>query len=149
MGQSHRKKIFSLAVVLGLAVFASSSNAFAWSGKGRTTYHRHDDYHGFHATYVFADSPYCSAWSTTSAYLPSHRGHAYKRHHYKHQNLVVVNPPVTLASTQTVVINVPNPNGSYTPVTLQRTGGTYMGPRGEYYDQEPTIEQLQALYGLK
>lgn len=49
----------------------------------------------------------------------------------------------------TVVINVANPNGSYTPVTLRQEGGTYVGPRGERYLHMPTEEQLREVYGLK
>lgn len=49
----------------------------------------------------------------------------------------------------TVTVNVVNSNGSITPVTLRRQGTGYIGPRGEYYSQLPTSEQLrQAGYGL-
>ena len=49
----------------------------------------------------------------------------------------------------TVTVNVVNSNGSITPVTLRRQGTGYLGPRGEYYSQLPTSEQLrQAGYGL-
>ena len=48
----------------------------------------------------------------------------------------------------TVVINVTNSNGSITPVTLQRAGGEYVGPRGERYIQLPTPEQLRPVYGF-
>ena len=49
---------------------------------------------------------------------------------------------------QTLVINVPNRNGSFTPVTLQPSGnGTYVGPRGEVYPTQPTVDQLKQLYG--
>ena len=70
---------------------------------------------------------------------------------------VVVTPPpsaVTLNSAaveapeKTVVVNVPNPNGSYIPVTLQKYSDGYIGPRGEYYADYPTIEQLKAMYAI-
>lgn len=51
-----------------------------------------------------------------------------------------------LAST--VVINVQNSNGSYTPVTLRRAGNQYVGPRGEYYSALPTEAQLKVAYGF-
>jgi hypothetical protein len=51
-----------------------------------------------------------------------------------------------LAST--VVINVQNSNGSYTPVTLRRAGNQYIGPRGEYYSALPTEKQLKVAYGF-
>ncbi|MFA5272421.1 MAG: DUF6515 family protein [Candidatus Omnitrophota bacterium] len=48
---------------------------------------------------------------------------------------------------QTVVVNVPNKNGTYTAVTLHKQNGGYIGPQGEYYDGNPSVEQLRALYG--
>lgn len=50
-------------------------------------------------------------------------------------------------SGKTVTINVPNANGSYTPVTLVRQGNGYVGPQGEFYPGNPSVEQLEALYG--
>ncbi|MBN1585924.1 MAG: hypothetical protein JW937_00670 [Candidatus Omnitrophica bacterium] len=49
---------------------------------------------------------------------------------------------------RTVVINIPNDNGSFTPVTLQQENGVYIGPRGEQYLNMPTLDQLKAVYGL-
>ena len=52
------------------------------------------------------------------------------------------------AAPNTTVVNVPNQNGSYTPVTLQAGGhGVYIGPQGEVYPTLPTAEQLRAMYG--
>ena len=46
------------------------------------------------------------------------------------------------------VVNVPNKNGSYTPVSLQLAhSGMYIGPQGEVYPNLPTVQQLQSLYG--
>jgi len=46
------------------------------------------------------------------------------------------------------VVNVPNKNGSYTPVPLQLASGSmYIGPQGEVYPNLPTVQQLQGLYG--
>ena len=54
--------------------------------------------------------------------------------------------PATAPST--TVMNVPNKNGSYTPVTLQlASSGMYIGPQGEIYPNLPTVVQLQAMYG--
>jgi hypothetical protein len=59
--------------------------------------------------------------------------------------------PAPVASTtysgDTVTVNVPNNNGGYTAVVLKRSGNGFVGPQGEYYDQVPTTEQLQAMYG--
>jgi len=58
----------------------------------------------------------------------------------------VINPNV-MPSGQTVTINVPNSNGSFTPVTLVKHNNGYIGPQGEYYSGNPAIDQLKALYG--
>ncbi|MBN1585923.1 MAG: glycine zipper 2TM domain-containing protein [Candidatus Omnitrophica bacterium] len=47
-----------------------------------------------------------------------------------------------------VVINVQNSNGSITPVTVQRRGNIYVGPRGEHYFNLPTEDQLRPVYGF-
>jgi hypothetical protein len=68
------------------------------------------------------------------------------------QPAAVVNPaPVVLAPQQvpreTVTVNVPNSNGSYTSITLARRDNGYIGPQGEYYPDHPTVDKLRALYG--
>jgi len=49
---------------------------------------------------------------------------------------------------QEVVIQIPNDNGSMTPVVLKRKSGSYVGPNGEHYDSLPTAGQLKPVYGL-
>lgn len=68
---------------------------------------------------------------------------------------VVVTPAPTIivgagAPVQDAAINVwiTNSNGSQTSVRLTREGGWYVGPRGEYYSQMPTNEQLRIAYGF-
>ena len=56
-------------------------------------------------------------------------------------------PVVYTPQQDTITINVPNSNGSYTQVTLVKRDNGYVGPQGEYYPQNPTVEQLKALYG--
>ena len=68
------------------------------------------------------------------------------------QQVIVTQPatvivPTTTYSGDTVTVNVPNNNGGYTAVVLKRSGNGYVGPQGEYYDQIPSNEQLQAMYG--
>lgn len=46
-----------------------------------------------------------------------------------------------------VLINVPNFNGSYTTIALVKQRDGYLGPQGEFYLGNPTIEQLKSLYG--
>ena len=49
---------------------------------------------------------------------------------------------------QEVVVQIPNDNGSLTPVVLEKKGGVYIGPNGEHYKRLPTAEQLKPVYGL-
>lgn len=67
----------------------------------------------------------------------------------------VVTPPPSVVSSnataveapeKTIVVTVPNPNGSYIPVTLQKYSDGYVGPNGEFYPDYPTIDQLKAMY---
>ena len=67
---------------------------------------------------------------------------------------VVAQPVVTVpaenvnaAQGEPVTVNVPNNNGSYTPVTLTRSGTGFIGPQGEYYQEFPKVRQLKEMYG--
>lgn len=60
--------------------------------------------------------------------------------------VVTQNPPAVEAPEKTVVVTVPNPNGSYIPVTLKKYSDGYEGPNGEFYKDYPTIDQLKAMY---
>ena len=46
------------------------------------------------------------------------------------------------------IVEIHNDNGSITPVKLRKKDGSYIGPKGERYEQLPTEEQLKPLYGL-
>lgn len=89
------------------------------------------------------------AWECNDAYGRSHA--RYRSHFYgtncrpRYYTQVVMLP----AHGETVVINIQNDNGSYTPVTLRYVDGWYVGPRGERYLSRPTEDQLKAIYGLK
>ena len=48
----------------------------------------------------------------------------------------------------TETVNITNSNGSVTPVVLKKQGVGYVGPRGEYYNNLPTPEQLKPIYGF-
>jgi len=61
-------------------------------------------------------------------------------------NVVTVSV-ATQPSGETVIINVPNVKGGYTPVKLVKQNNGYIGPQGEYYPGNPTVERLKALYG--
>ncbi|MFH1209145.1 MAG: DUF6515 family protein [Candidatus Omnitrophota bacterium] len=61
-------------------------------------------------------------------------------------SVVSSNAPAIEAPEKTIVVTVPNPNGSYIPVTLQKYSDGYVGPNGEFYPDYPTIDQLKAMY---
>jgi hypothetical protein len=60
--------------------------------------------------------------------------------------VVTANPPAVEAPEKTVVVTVPNANGSFIPVTLEKYSDGYKGPNGEFYPDYPTIDQLKAMY---
>lgn len=62
--------------------------------------------------------------------------------------VVTTNPPAVEAPEKTVVVTVPNPNGSYIPVTLEKYSDGYKGPNGEFYPDYPTVDQLKAMYAV-
>ena len=64
---------------------------------------------------------------------------------------VMMTAPAPAAQPQgqasgTVTINIPNTRGGYTAVALKRSGNGFIGPQGEYYSDNPTVEQLKTLY---
>jgi hypothetical protein len=64
--------------------------------------------------------------------------------------VVTVVAPITKAvAQQSVTVWLENPNGSKTPVELEKTeAGTWRGPNEEVYDSLPTESDLRATYGL-
>ncbi|MGE5197208.1 MAG: DUF6515 family protein [Deltaproteobacteria bacterium] len=78
-------------------------------------------------------------------YRPCPTGYIVVPRPVMNSNVAVVPTPESYG--QTVTINIPNSNGSYTAVTLTRRGNGYVGPQGEYYSGRPTVDQLRALYG--
>ena len=59
----------------------------------------------------------------------------------------VENTDVSATNAQdSFTVNIPNSKGTYTPVTLKRSGNGFIGPQGEYYPQFPSIEQLKVMY---
>ncbi len=122
-----------IVVSLGSGVLASPALAYDhWRGYGygRGYYHRPRV-----ATTIVFGEPLCD----------------YPRRYVVVPAPIIVaapTPVVVPATLQTIVVNVPNRNGSYTPVTLQAaSNGTYIGPKGEVYPTQPTMEQLKEMYG--
>jgi len=64
------------------------------------------------------------------------------------QQAVYTTSPMAQPQNQDVsTVNIPNSRGGYTAVMLRRAGTGYVGPQGEYYSDNPTVEQLKVLYG--
>jgi len=61
-------------------------------------------------------------------------------------NATVENAASTAATQDAFTVNIPNSKGTYTPVTLKKSGNGFIGPQGEYYPQFPSIEQLKVMY---
>ena len=59
----------------------------------------------------------------------------------------VVQPVAPTTQGESIIVNIPNYKGSYTPVTLTRSGTGFVGPQGEYYPEFPKIKQLKEIYG--
>ena len=129
------KKLISIALAASSLLLVYGSQAWAWDDGdwGRDDrWHRYPHQH--HSSFVLV---YGDHW-------PVYRQPVYYQSVY-YQPVQVIPAPVS----DTVVINILNDNGSYTPVSLRRVGGVYVGPRGEQYLNLPTIDQLKPVYGLK
>lgn len=87
------------------------------------------------------------------ASLPRQQETAYADTHIVAKPVILTQAPATSviqpqwSSSKSVVINVPNERGGYTPVLLTRCKGGYVGPQGEYYSGNPTLRKLEARYG--
>jgi hypothetical protein len=145
-----------LIIMLSVLIF---SNAYA-QGHGRNHHNFPGSHHGKH----HGNGGYFVGGvilGTILASIPSRREVVYVNNspyyyyngvYYQQipQGYVVVNPIVTQSPMQmaqeTVIINVPNKDGSYTSVTLIKTSTGYIGPQGEFYQNNPTVAQLTALY---
>ena len=60
---------------------------------------------------------------------------------------VIIHPAPPVVERE-VVVWIVNSNGSKSSVKLIQRGSQYIGPRGEYYDEMPTNEQLRVVYGF-
>ena len=106
-----------------------------------------------HTTVVVAGTPYY--YSDNYYYQPyPYGGYVVVPPPVLSQPVVIPQVPVSGAITQSQLqtqeastINIPNARGGYTAVTLKKAGSGYVGPQGEYYSDNPTVEQLKVLYG--
>jgi hypothetical protein len=159
------KKVIALLVMLMML----STPAFAWRG-GRGCYH-HGGGWGYGGALL---GGLVAGAIIESAFAPHYRtvylgGVPYYTdgvYYYQPSPVgyVVVQPPVQViqpppqqvvqpAVVQPQVIagsesfRVPNENGSYMLVAIQKDGEGYSGPQGEHYEKLPTLDQLKKMYG--
>ncbi len=174
--QILKSKIWIIAILV-FAFLLSSSNAFAWGHGGRYYWHGggwHRDGWFWGGVAVSALTVGAVVASLPPHYKVVYTGNApyYYDGTYYYQSYpngyVIMAPPVIqpapvvvvqpqtatvpVAQLQahnpnTVVVNVPNQNGTYTAVTLTKHKTGYLGPQGEYYEGHPTVKQLRVLYG--
>lgn len=62
--------------------------------------------------------------------------------------ILLISNQLSYADDNSFTVNVPNAQGGYTPLVLQKSGTGYFGPQGEYYPSFPDVLQLQAVYRL-
>jgi hypothetical protein len=102
-----------------------------------------------HTTVVVGGVPYY--YSDNVYYRPYPGGYVVVPAPVMTQPIVVAPAPIIVqAQGQPInaqTVNIPNSKGGYTAVTLQKSGNGYIGPQGEYYSENPTVEQLKTLYG--
>ena len=174
--QVLKNKVLVVVVLVVAFTVSYSSNTFAWGdhgGRGGHGGHEHYYYHGGRWDNGWFWGLFATGLviGTIVATLPPRYETVYVSGapYYYYDNvyyqpfpsgyLVVLEPATTtvvatpvvarpqVSSGETVVINIPNSSGGYTPVTLIRHKTGYIGPQGEYYEGHPTVEQLKALYG--
>jgi hypothetical protein len=61
--------------------------------------------------------------------------------------VVMALPPAEVITQDSIIVNLPNNDGTYTVVVLKRSGNGYVGPQGEFYTQLPSNDQLKIMYG--
>ncbi|MDD5730809.1 MAG: DUF6515 family protein [Candidatus Omnitrophica bacterium] len=164
----------SLAVVIGISLLGGIpfANAFAWGGddhhyrghggvtvrvgyNSRYNFDRGRFYRRTLFGYVYVPAPVGVVITTlpfgySTVYYGGTRYYYYNNIYYRDcpTGYVVAPAPAAISSTEVyTLINVPNSNGSYTPVKLVKVDTGYIGPQGEFYQDHPTVEQLRALYG--
>jgi hypothetical protein len=173
MAEKMLKKEVCLAIVLGLMLTLPLQNAFAREEHRRnghrdeivvvrgSRYHYRDGrfYRPWFFGLEFSIGPVAGAvvrvlpFGYRTIIVGGTRYYYYDNVYYTDcpSGYIVVPAPAVSqyqgVSGETITINVPNSNGSYTPVTLVRRNNGYVGPQGEFYAGNPTIDQLKALYG--
>ena len=139
------KNALAVAVIAGMVTFACAGEALAWKSHSNKHHSRHKKTYRS-SSYIFP-------------ILKSLTGLYYYSLPRKEEVTVYVTPPSTGTITtstarvrysttgDTMVVYVPNTNGSYTKVALQKIADGYIGPQGEYYPEHPTVAQLRVLNG--
>jgi len=131
-----------LIVAISACLLLQPASAFAWDSHHRSSRHSSSHWDGHHSAWSYAGPLFGGLTFLALAASASQRREP--------ETTVVVVPATTAADEEladTVVVNIPNSNGSYTRVVLRKSGNGYIGPQGEFYPTHPTVRQLRILYG--
>jgi len=142
----------SIMVLCASLIISQSGQALAWDHRASHSDHSREGHHTserayFHPyysvipligglTYLYCQSMAQRQRETTYVVVPAPTS-----------TFVIADGDYDEAPADILEINIPNSNGTYTKVTLRRSGNSYIGPQGEYYRNRPTVKQLKALYG--
>jgi hypothetical protein len=93
--------------------------------------------------YVAAPVGYVGVAQPPLAYVPASTSMAAP---YATPSAASSQPPAAASVSDSFDIHIPNGNGSFTLITLQKTEKGFLGPQGEFYTDHPTEDQLRARY---
>lgn len=161
-GKEHKmfsKKIILISIV-GTVLFTCLGQAL-----GGTLVIRSSTSRGYRVARPIMPRVYNHPIHKKHAFIHPHHRTFVKRRPHPHKVVVVrrpwrrqiaVNlvPTVTVRTREiavehtTVTVWITNSNGSQMSVSLQKSGPGFVGPRGEYYPNMPTEEQLRMVYGF-
>ena len=128
-GISSRTAVADVHVGIGVGI-PLSRHAGIGLWLGGPVYHHDRYYYGYPYRHVYIAPP------PVVVYPPAPRV------------VVPAEPVVVEPESVAVTVWVTNSHGSKTAVKLIQHGGSYEGPRGEWYTGMPTNEQLRIAYGF-
>jgi hypothetical protein len=100
-------------------------------------------YYGPGIAYYYMDGVYYRTVPEGYAVIPENEIEKYKQQ----KEVTKSTAPVTNVTGEEYIVNVPDSDGTFTPVKLKKSNNGYTGPQGEFYQGHPSIEQLKVLYG--
>ena len=130
-------KYICLALLLAFSTLITPSTSFAWHGNGGGD--GYWNYNGSGRDYSY--SQYIDVY-----YNPRNPDYSTINPIYIEQIPKMTLEPVQTIP-QTITVNIPNRNGGFNAIVLQRSGSGFIGPQGEFYPEFPKVFQLEMKYG--